>query len=121
MGVCPASSVFFAMGGESSSCINDLASYRGDLQEVARPVQGNYRGATSAEGGGVTLNFERPGAFIGRLRERRWAPATTLLGQGAMAVRELARRAGHDVRRVHEGVQVLTGLGLVERDHAGGV
>ena len=70
---------------------------------------------------GETLHFESPGAFFGRLTERRWALATTLLGQGAMAVRELARRAGRDVKRVHEEVQVLTELGLVERDDAGGV
>lgn len=70
---------------------------------------------------GETLNFESPGAFFGRLTERRWALVTTLLGQGAMAVRELARRAGRDVKRVHEDVQVLTELGLVERDDAGGV
>jgi hypothetical protein len=50
MGVWPASSVFFAMGGELSFCINDLASNLGDLKEVARLVLGNYRGATSAEG-----------------------------------------------------------------------
>jgi hypothetical protein len=50
MGVWPAGSVFFATGGELSLCINDLASYRGDLREVARLVLGNYRGATSAEG-----------------------------------------------------------------------
>jgi hypothetical protein len=50
MGVCPASSVFFAMGGELSFCINGLASYRGDLEEVARLILGNYRGATSAKG-----------------------------------------------------------------------
>ena len=30
-------------------------------------------------------------------------------------MRELARRAGRDVKRVHEDVQVLTELGLVER------
>lgn len=70
---------------------------------------------------GETLNFESPGAFFGRLTERRWALVTTLPGQGAMAVRELARRAGRDFRRVHEGVQVLTEPGLVERNKAGGV
>lgn len=70
---------------------------------------------------GETLNFESPGAFFGRLTERRWALVTALQGQGAMAVRELARRSGRDVKRVHEDVQVLTGLGLVERDAAGGV
>ena len=41
---------------------------------------------------GETLNFESPGAFFGRLTDRRWALLTPLLGQGAMAVRELARR-----------------------------
>lgn len=70
---------------------------------------------------GETLNFESPGAFFGRLTERRWALVTALQGQGAMAVRELARRAGRDVKRVHEDVQVLAELGLVERDDAGGV
>jgi hypothetical protein len=38
------------MGGEFSFCINDLASCRGDIKEVARLVLGNYRGATSADG-----------------------------------------------------------------------
>jgi predicted transcriptional regulator len=70
---------------------------------------------------GETLNFESPGAFFGRLTERRWSLVTALQGQGAMAVRELARRSGRDVKRVHEDVQVLTSQGLVERDEAGGV
>ena len=70
---------------------------------------------------GEILNFESPGAFFGRLTERRWALVTTLLGQGTLAVRELARRVGRDVKRVHEDVQVLAELGLVERDEAGGV
>jgi hypothetical protein len=42
--------MFFAMGGESSFCINGLAASRGGLMEVARLVLRNYRGATSAEG-----------------------------------------------------------------------
>ena len=46
---------------------------------------------------GETLNFETPGAFFGRLTERRWALVTALLGQGTLAVRELARRVGRDV------------------------
>ena len=70
---------------------------------------------------GETLNFESPGAFFGRLTERRWALVTAVLGQGTLAVRELARRVGRDVKRVHEDVQVLAELGLVERDDAGGV
>lgn len=70
---------------------------------------------------GETLNFETPGAFFGRLTERRWALVTALQGQGPVAVRELARRVGRDVKRVHEDVRALAELGLVERDEAGGV
>jgi predicted transcriptional regulator len=77
--------------------------------------------AQAAHCQGETLNFETPGAFFGRLTERRWALVTALLGQGTLAVRELARRVGRDVKRVHEDVQVLAELGLVERDEAGGV
>jgi len=69
---------------------------------------------------GDTLNFESQRAFFGRLTERRWALVAALLGQGALAVHELARRAGRDVKRVHEDVPVLTELGLVERDDGGG-
>jgi len=88
--------------------------WRTALRRVAMSVQADsYQGET--------LNFESPGAFFGRLTERRWALVTALQGQGAMAVRELARRAGRDVKRVHEDVQVLAELVLVERDDAGGV
>lgn len=77
--------------------------------------------AKAASYQGETLNFESPGAFFGRLTERRWALVTALLGQGTLAVRELARRVGRDVKRVHEDVQVLTELGVVERDEGGAV
>ena len=88
--------------------------WRTALRQVAKSAQADsYQGET--------LNFESPGAFFGRLTERRWALVTALQGQGTMAVRELARRVGRDVKRVHEDVQVLTDLGLIERDDAGGV
>jgi predicted transcriptional regulator len=97
-----------------SLTITMTPDWRAALRQAGKAGQaGRYQGET--------LNFESPGAFFGRLTERRWALVTTLLGQGAMAVRELARRAGRDVKRVHEDVQVLTELGLVERDDAGGV
>ena len=88
--------------------------WRAALRQAGKKAE-----ATSYQG--ETLNFEPPGAFFGRLTERRWALVTALLGQGTLAVRELARRVGRDVKRVHEDVQVLADLGLVERDEAGGV
>jgi predicted transcriptional regulator len=70
---------------------------------------------------GEVLNFETAGSFFGKLTERRWALVHALQGQGAMSVRELARRVTRDVRRVHDDVQVLAELGLVERTDSGGV
>jgi len=70
---------------------------------------------------GEVLNFESPGAFFGRMTERRWALVRSLQGQGEISLRELARRVERDVKRVHEDVQELLELGLVERGEDGGV
>ena len=50
-----------------------------------------------------------------------WALVRELQGHGEIAIRELARRVGRDVKRVHADVGVLTELGLVERGSSGGV
>ena len=65
---------------------------------------------------GEVLNFETPAALFGHLTERRWELVRTLQGKGPLAVRELARRVGLYVKRVHEDVSTLIDLGLVEAD-----
>ena len=90
------------------------ADWRTALRQAgARAQAGAYQGEV--------LNFESPGAFFSRLSEKRWALVRALQGQGDLAVRELARRVGRDVKRVHQDVQVLAELGLVERADGGGV
>ncbi len=89
--------------------------WRGGLRDAARVADG------SREYAGERLNFETPGQFFGQLTERRWGVIQVLMGAGALSVRELARRVGRDVKRVHEDVTVLTTLGLVERTESGGV
>lgn len=89
--------------------------WRGALREHARIAfgAGSYRGET--------LNFETPAAFFGHLTERRWALVNALQGAGEIPVRELARRVGRDVKRVHEDAAVLVDLGLIERTERGGL
>lgn len=70
---------------------------------------------------GETLNFDSPAAFFSRLTERRWVLINTLQGCGELPVRELARRVGRDVKRVHEDASALVDLGLVERTSRGGL
>ena len=79
------------------------------------------RRAPAATYQGEVLNFEGPGQVFSRLSEKRWDIVRALQGQGELAVSELARRVGRDVKRVHEDVQALAELGLVERSEAGGV
>jgi predicted transcriptional regulator len=68
---------------------------------------------------GETLNFETPGAFFSRLTSNRWAMLAELQGAGSVGVRELARRPGRDVKRVHEDAIALAELGLIERSETG--
>lgn len=79
------------------------------------------RRATARSYQGEVLNFEIPGAFFGRMSERRWSLVRALQGQGEISLRELARRVERDVKRVHEDVQELIELGIVERGEGGGV
>ena len=70
---------------------------------------------------GDRLNFESAAAFFGKLTERRWAMIHALQGAGEVPVRELARRVGRDVKRVHEDAGVLVCLGLIGRTARGGL
>ncbi|MCD2172158.1 HVO_A0114 family putative DNA-binding protein [Rhizobium sp. C4] len=76
-------------------------------------------GVKTGEYQGETLNFETPGAFFSRLTERRWQMLDALLGSGTVGVRELARRLGRDVKRVHEDAAALIELGLIEKNERG--
>lgn len=71
---------------------------------------------------GETLNFETPGAFFGKLTERRWSIIHALQADGGdVGVRELARRLDRDPSRVHADAAALFELGLVERTPTGGL
>lgn len=68
---------------------------------------------------GEDLTFETPGAFFAHLTERRWDLIRAMQGQGVLSIREIARRVERDVKRVHEDVTALIGLGLLERSEHG--
>ena len=70
---------------------------------------------------GEVLNFESPAQFFSQLSDKRWDLVRTAQGKGPMSIRELARLAGRDVKRVHEDVVVLTQLGLLGRTQESGV
>ncbi|NTU65759.1 MAG: hypothetical protein HGB05_20740 [Chloroflexi bacterium] len=88
------------------------------LRDAGRLAVGGVRDGAYC---GEFLNFESAGAFFGKLTERRWAIVHTLQASGPISVRELGRRVSRDVKRVHEDVQILRELGLVEPAPDGGI
>lgn len=88
--------------------------WKGALRAVGQAAKAdNYQGEV--------LNFESPGHFFGQLSEKRWEIVRAAQGKGELSVRELARVVKRDVKRVHEDVVILAGLGLLERTESGGV
>lgn len=84
-------------------------------------LRASGRAAKGNEYQGEVLNFESPGQLFGRLTEKRWELVRAAQGKGELAVRELARAVGRDVKRVHEDVVALADLGLLERTAGGGL
>lgn len=96
--------------------ITTNADWKAALHEAGKRAE---EGLETGEYQGETLNFETPGSFFARLTERRWELLSELLGSGTVGVRELARRLGRDVKRVHEDAAILIELGLIEKDDRG--
>ena len=86
--------------------------WRAGLRNAAESI---VRGADSGEYQGEKLNFESPAVFFGKLTEKRWDLVRLLQSEKPSGVREIARLIGRDVRRVHDDLQVLVELGLIEK------
>jgi len=77
------------------------------------------RGMETGQYQGEYMNYAVPSMFFSRLTAHRWDIVSCLLGQGTVGVRELARRLGREVKRVHEDTKVLVDLGLLEKTPRG--
>ncbi|MBA3056695.1 MAG: hypothetical protein KJ614_17895 [Gammaproteobacteria bacterium] len=92
-------------------------------------LQPDWKGALLAVGPaakadeyqGEVLNFESLGQFFGQLSEKRWEIVRAAQGKGEMSVQELALAVGRDVKRLHDDVAILAGIGMLERTEGGGV
>jgi predicted transcriptional regulator len=77
------------------------------------------QGITTGDYQGEVLNFESAAVFFSRLSQNRWNLLQALQNTGVIGVRELARRIGRDVRRVHDDITALLELGLIEKTDQG--
>jgi len=95
-------------------------SIESDLDaDMAQFAASAKRGVASGQYQGETLNFATPATFFRHLSAHRWNLLTCLLEAGTLGVRELARRVGRDVKRVHADAGELVRLGLLEKTAQG--
>src|SRR5947208_2529766 len=70
---------------------------------------------------GARISFASEELLWKTLTPKRWALLKVMAGGGSLAIREIARRAGRDVRAVHSDVHVLLRAGVLEKTADGGV
>jgi predicted transcriptional regulator len=61
------------------------------------------------------ISFSTPELLWRVLTAKRWELLKVMAGQGAMTIREAARRVGRDVKAVHGDVHALLNAGVLDR------
>lgn len=77
------------------------------------------RAMTTGKRAAPFIGFVDERALWGTLTPLRWDILKVMTGAGPLALREIARRVGRDVRGVHSDVHALRAVGLIERDETG--
>lgn len=83
--------------------------------DVTRRALGAFEGSHQ----GAHISFGSVDLLWQTLTRKRWDLLKAMTGQGAMTIREAARRVGRDVKAVHRDVHVLLDAGVVERAEDG--
>ena len=74
--------------------------------------------ALAAFGGkaqGAHISFETVELLWQTLTRKRWELLRAMTGQGAMSIREAARRVDRDVKAVHGDIHALIAAGVLDR------
>jgi predicted transcriptional regulator len=67
------------------------------------------------------ISFETPELLWKVLTAKRWEILKTMTGAGPLAIREIARRVGRDVKAVHGDIHALLNAGLLDKAEDGRV
>ena len=82
-----------------------------------KDVQNHTAAALRGRKQGAHIYFASEGLLWKTLTSKRWALLKTMAGQGAMPIREIARRVDRAVRPVHSDVHALLKVGVLKRDN----
>ena len=88
-----------------------LPSAEATTQRMAAAFRGEVQGAH--------LSFASAELLWKVLTAKRWEILRAMTGEGEMAIREVARRVGRDVKAVHGDVQALLTAGILDRADRG--
>ena len=80
-------------------------------QDVTRRTLAAFQGKRQ----GAHISFSSVELLWRTVTRKRWELIKAMTGQGAMTIREAARKAGRDVKAVHRDVHVLLDAGVLER------
>lgn len=84
-------------------------------EDVNRRALAAFRGQDQ----GAHISFSSVDLLWQTLTKKRWEILQAMAGAGPLSVREVARRVGRDVRRVHGDTQALLDAGLLDRAQDG--
>lgn len=67
----------------------------------------------------ATFTFSSASQLFSIITPKRWMLIEQLQKSGAVSIRQAARDADRDIRRVHDDVSVLLDWGIIEKDESG--
>ncbi|HUN41769.1 MAG TPA: DNA-binding protein [Acetobacteraceae bacterium] len=91
----------------------DVQPLEGALADFARTWRTGKREASAR------ISFATPELLWKVLTAKRWELLKVIAGQGAISLREVARRVGRDVKTVHGDVHALLNAGVLRRTETG--
>lgn len=77
--------------------------------------------AFQGEQQGAFISFATPELLWKVMTPKRWEVLRAMTGAGPIAIREVARRVGRDVKSVHGDIQALLNAGVLDRTDDGRV
>jgi predicted transcriptional regulator len=82
-------------------------------------VSQRFSAAFRGEDQGNHISFASVDLLWQSLTKKRWEILQVMTGEGALSIREVARRVGRDVKAVHSDVTGLLQAGVIDRTAAG--
>lgn len=97
--------------------MNTVTLSIGLREDVNRRALGAFEGKPQS----ARISFASTDLLWSTLTRKRWEILRAMTAQGALSIREVARRVGRDVKAVHGDVRALIAAGVIESAAGGGV